>query len=279
MIYDDFYSVISVLGGIVFFFVVLIVLFRPFRWQHSDDTESWRSSRAEDIGLKGERNMARFLSSLPASCYRVYNDLLLCDGSFTHQIDHVVISRFGVFVIETKNIHGKIYGSGNAEFWMQYLPDRGYRRHGYTQKYTFRNPVWQNDGHIKVLRKLVFDDDVPIYPIVAFSNKSELFVTTEYPVLHMYETIRYICSYKDEVLTDEQVGRYGLHIAEAASQSSAARQEHLHNIRYYKSLRDTAVADGRCPRCGGKLLLHVGRFGPFYGCANFPGCRYIRNIH
>lgn len=40
-------------------------------------------------------------------------------------------------------------------------------------------------------------------------------------------------------------------------------------------------ADGgeelECPRCGGMLCLRKGKFGAFYGCANFPVCRYTRN--
>ncbi len=40
---------------------------------------------------------------------------------------------------------------------------------------------------------------------------------------------------------------------------------------------DPAGAAGRCPRCGGDLVKRSGRFGAFYGCSNFPGCRYTRN--
>ena len=32
-----------------------------------------------------------------------------------------------------------------------------------------------------------------------------------------------------------------------------------------------------CPRCGGQLMKRSGRFGTFYGCSNFPRCRYTRN--
>jgi len=29
-----------------------------------------------------------------------------------------------------------------------------------------------------------------------------------------------------------------------------------------------------CPKCGGKLVERTGKFGPFYGCSNFPKCKY-----
>lgn len=34
-----------------------------------------------------------------------------------------------------------------------------------------------------------------------------------------------------------------------------------------------------CPLCGSELVLRKGRFGMFYGCSGFPGCRYTRNVH
>ena len=77
------------------------------------------SSRAEAIGDYGEKRVSSFLEDLDCEDYRVYNDLLIRYGNYTTQVDHIVISRYGVFVIETKNVHGKVYGGGNAEFWKQ----------------------------------------------------------------------------------------------------------------------------------------------------------------
>lgn len=86
------------------------------------------SSRVERIGENGEREVSSYLADLECEEYQVFNDLLLRNGNYTTQIDHIILSRYGVFVIETKNVHGKVYGSGNAEFWKQYLPDWGYKR-------------------------------------------------------------------------------------------------------------------------------------------------------
>lgn len=86
------------------------------------------SSRAEAIGDYGEKRVSSFLEDLDCEDYRVYNDLLIRNGNYTTQVDHIVISRYGVFVLETKNVHGKVYGGGNAEFWKQYLPDTGHKQ-------------------------------------------------------------------------------------------------------------------------------------------------------
>lgn len=236
------------------------------------------SSRAEALGDYGEKRVSSFLEDLPCEKYRVFNDLLIRDGNYTTQIDHIIISRYGVFVIETKNTHGKVYGSENAEFWKQYLPDFGYKSFGCTQEHQLRNPIWQNAGHIKSLRRLVFDNDIPIYGIVVFPYETEVHVTAEQPVLKMVDVVPFIKEHRDEVLSSEQMGFYRRRLLEVISISESDRKQHLDNVNRNKERRDAAVASGRCPRCGGKLILREGRYGRFYGCSNYPKCSYTLNI-
>lgn len=188
------------------------------------------SSRAEAIGDYGEKRVSSFLEDLDCEDYQVYNDLLIRNGNYTTQVDHIVISRYGVFVLETKNVHGKVYGGGNAEFWKQYLPDTGYKRYGFTQEHQLRNPIWQNDGHIKTLRKLVFGNDVPIYGLVVFPSNTEINVTASQPVLNMYNVVPYIKQYRDAVLSSDQMGFYRRQLLEVISTSESARKEHLGNV-------------------------------------------------
>lgn len=233
-----------------------------------------RSSRAERIGENGEREVSSYLADLECEEYQVFNDLLLRNGNYTTQIDHIILSRYGVFVIETKNVHGKVYGSGNAEFWKQYLPDWGYKRYGTTQEHQLRNPIWQNAGHIKTLRRLVFDNDIPIYGIVVFPYDTDLYVTAEQPVLKMWQVVSYVKRFRDRVLSAEQVGFYRRRILEVISTAESDRKQHLDNVNRNKERRDAAVASGRCPRCGGTLVLRNGRYGQF---SNYPRCNYILN--
>ncbi len=235
------------------------------------------SSRAEAIGDYGEKRVSSFLEDLDCEDYRVYNDLLIRNGNYTTQVDHIVISRYGVFVLETKNVHGKVYGGGNAEFWKQYLPDTGYKRYGFTQEHQLRNPIWQNEGHIKTLRKLVFGNDVPLYGIVVFPSDTEINVTASQPVLNMYNVVPYIKQYRENVLTPEQMGFYRRRLLEVITTSESDRKEHLGNVYRNKERRDEAVASGKCPRCGGNLVLRNGKYGQFHGCSNYPRCNYILN--
>lgn len=238
---------------------------------------SGHSSWAEDIGEHGEKKVSSYLADLECEDYQVFNDILLRNGKYTTQIDHIIISRYGVFVIETKNVHGKVYGSGNAEFWKQYLPDRGYKRFGCTQEHRLRNPIWQNAGHIKSLRRLIFDYDIPVYGIVVFPYKTELYVTADQPVLKMWQTVPYIRQFHDKVLSSEQLGFYRRRLLEVISTTESDRKQHLENVYRSKVRRDVAVANGKCPRCGGNLILRNGKYGQFYGCSNYPRCNYILN--
>ena len=97
-------------------------------------------------GIQGEKQVARRLRRLDSRQYIVLSDLLLPCGSRLTQIDHVVVSVYGIFVIETKNYHGTISGSIWKEFWVQEC-------HG--RQYDLRNPFRQNYAHVQALASLL----------------------------------------------------------------------------------------------------------------------------
>lgn len=232
------------------------------------------TSQAEAIGDFGEKRVSMYLGDLDCEDYWIFNDLLIRDGNYTTQVDHVIISRFGVFVLETKNVHGNVYGGGNAEFWKSYLPDDGFRYDGSTQEHKLRNPILQNEGHIKTLSRLVFGNEVPVRGIVVFPDSTDLKVSADQPVLHMREVVPFIKRYRDVVLSSDQLAFYKGRLLEVISVSESDRRTHLDNVHYNKERRDSAVASGICPKCGCKLVLRDGRYGRFYGCSNYPNCRY-----
>ena len=91
-------------------------------------------------GAIGEKRVARILEKLQEGKYSVINNLLLNNSGYTSQVDHVVVSVYGIFVIETKTYQGIISGGENSEQWTQNI---------YGNKYEFRNPILQNYGHVK----------------------------------------------------------------------------------------------------------------------------------
>lgn len=69
------------------------------------------------FGGVGEKTTSSILLFLDKSKYKVINNVVLKSGDKTSQIDHIVISDYGIFVIETKNYKGWILGSENSEYW------------------------------------------------------------------------------------------------------------------------------------------------------------------
>ena len=100
-----------------------------------ENTKRWK-------GAKGEAQAASGLSLFLPSEYKVLNDLLLPTPKGTTQIDHVVVSNYGIFVIESKNVSGAIYGSERDKNWTICL--------GPSKKPLY-NPLRQNAAHIKAL--------------------------------------------------------------------------------------------------------------------------------
>ena len=219
-------------------------------------------------GEIGEKRVAHILQRLPKEEYRVINNLLLQTSSGgTTQIDHVVISEYGIFVIETKFYKGWIYGGENSEYWTQNI---------FGHKYSLRNPIHQNEGHIRVLKHLLKDiGDIPFISIVAFSRQCRLGVNASSPVIYWNQIPLIIDRFRDKRLSHAQITGIHNRLIESNRDSKDERQIHIHNVRTNEQQRNTAVASGKCPRCGGTLILRHGPYGTFYGCSNYPRCRYI----
>lgn len=122
-------------------------------------------------------------ASLPKDDYYLMNNITLELGRGTTQIDHILISVYGVFVIETKHMAGWIFGNPRQKFWTQIFP---------TSKYRFLNPLRQNRIHIDAIRKVTGFPGHYFVPLVVFTAQCEL--KTEMPenVLYRLDLIDYI---------------------------------------------------------------------------------------
>ncbi len=163
-----------------------------------------------DKGKRGERVVQKRLLDLPEG-YTVFNDVLIKfpDGGST-QIDHIVVSHCGVFVVETKNYSGTIYGGENSDKWTEYFSwfSRSRWDYGYHSKgFKFFNPVHQNEGHIKALRIYLKGlGDIPFYSIIAFSNEATLKVSvSSADIVSLRNVGKAILYHDSKILTDAQV--------------------------------------------------------------------------
>lgn len=217
-------------------------------------------------GEVGERRVARILSKLPQEEYKVINNLLVLHKGHTTQIDHVVISEYRIFVIETKFYKGRIYGGLTSEYWTQNI---------YGKKYNLRNPIHQNHGHIRSLSALLQDIHPDFFiPIVAFSKQASVNCIDNKSIVYWNQLNKVIKSYQRKWLTTEQVQKVYDTLLAANIDSKENRKQHVKNIKRNIAHREQTIANGRCPRCGGNLVLRNGKYGKFYGCQNYPRCRF-----
>ncbi|REL30911.1 NERD domain-containing protein [Thalassotalea euphylliae] len=124
--------------------------------------------------------------------YTIINDVTLpLEDGGTTQVDHVVVSRFGIFIIETKNMSGWIFGNEKQAKWTQTI---------HRSKHQFQNPLRQNYKHTKTLSDLL---DLPhelFHSVVVFTRNAEL--KTKFPenVGHLDEMVSYIKAFNEEII-------------------------------------------------------------------------------
>ena len=149
------------------------------------------------IGARGERAVAgRLRNGLPDE-YQILNDtyLPLPDGTTT-QIDHIVVSQYGIFVVETKTYSGWIFGNENSAKWTQTI---------YHCKHSFQNPIRQNYRHICALSDNLKIPRDYFKSVVAFTGDCDF--RTEMPegVVYSRKAAQYIRSFTTPWIKPSQV--------------------------------------------------------------------------
>jgi len=201
-------------------------------------------TRSNIRGNVGEWQVANVLRQLNPEQFVVLNDIMFekqqtaANEIATTQIDHIVVSIYGIFVIETKNYAGKIYGTEKSPKWQYYS-------HG--NKYEFYNPLRQNYKHTKTLQDLLMRNaqaigimgaDFLIYPIVAFSGNAEIRVqVTGADVVYFGNVPQAIYSHCSQpVLTKQQVDNIVNCILYHNVNSDEKKQEHIQNIKQSRQM-------------------------------------------
>ena len=222
-------------------------------------------------GFVGEFSVRRILENLPADKYFLLNDKLLKNNSMTTQIDHVVASIYGVFVIETKNYSGTIYGYEYANNWTQYIGGK---------KFPVHNPIKQNYAHIEAIKKLYpHFKDLPFISIIVFPNNIKLNIQSDKAhVIHAAQLLSTISSYKEPTCTYNDMYTIRHLMNESNNENILGRFSHNRNVKILieskklskpqKKITVSATFEVHtCSKCGKKMLYHAkGRYGPYYSC-------------
>lgn len=187
------------------------------------------------------------------------------------ELDVLMLHERGVFVFESKNYSGWIFGSERQRMWTQSLNK--------ATKTRFYNPILQNATHVRALSERLVVPEEHFVSYIVFSNRCELKKVPSggggYRICHRDDLLR---------LVREDLGRRpvcfnGLQystIAErieelAIASTDLAKEFHRQDVQM-------ATSGSVCPRCGAKLVHRNGRHGAFMGCSNYPRCRFTRSV-
>ncbi|MFM5171160.1 NERD domain-containing protein [Aeromonas veronii] len=231
--------------------------------------------------------------------YHLLKDVTLPTPQGTTQIDHVIVSRFGLFVIETKNIKGWIFGNPAHKSWTQQL---------YRRRHTFQNPLRQNYLHLMTLKSLLGLADHQLHSIIYFIGDCTFKTPMPDNVMNR-GLIRYIKSKTTQVLTSAEVTRvidtiqrgrlaanwqtHKQHVAQLKARHSEVPRPRLsvatmpvvnQVVNAAPTITESLTqANPLCPRCGNPMVLRTTKRGDnrgnqFWGCSGYPKCREIKTL-
>ena len=231
-------------------------------------------------GSFGE-NMAKLFANIDIPEALVIKDVLI-DGyeGHTSQIDLLVIGEKGIYVVEVKLYpEAKIYGDGNNRNWYYYK---------FNHKYEIYSPLLQNKNHIKYLKEFLKDfGNIPCFSVIALLcedfkvsniNKDINYLDTIIVsgLLSLRDALEVIAKDKQTVLTKEHRQQIYEYIKNNQYIGKDKRQEHKNRVINLK--KEMEHIEDKCPICNSSLVLRNGKYGEFYGCSNYPKCRYTRKI-
>jgi len=240
-------------------------------------------------GVMGEFQVNLMIKlRLPKDQYHLIKDVTLPTEDGTTQIDHVIISRFGVFVLETKNMKGWIFGSPNQNQWTQQI---------YKHRNKFQNPIRQNYKHTKTLEAALGINPNYVFSVIVFIGDSKFKTAMPDYVTYAGGCVSYIKSKQAPVFTDSEVNAIidGIESGKL-KRGFKTNREHVAHVKQViakkrivepVTVAKKEVVENRtgqqCTKCGATMVLRDSKKGKyagnkFWGCSTFPKCRNVVNL-
>jgi restriction system protein len=204
--------------------------------------------------------------------YHLIKNVTLPTDDGTTQIDHIIVSKYGVFVVETKNMKGWIFGSENQKQWTQQI---------FKHKSKFQNPLHQNYKHVKTLEACLNAKNVSIFSVIIFIGDSTFKTKMPENVRFARGGIEFIKSKTDIVFNAEEV-------ASVIEQIESGRLERSYktnrkHVKHVRKIIEEKTETKSCSKCGADMVLRKAKQGKnvgneFWGCASFPTCRNVTEI-
>jgi hypothetical protein len=204
-------------------------------------------------------------AGLDSNLYHRFHDVIIPSSHGTTQVDHILVSPFGIFVVETKNYKGWIFGSADQSTWTQVI---------YKSKYKFQNPLRQTHRHKKVLSKYLSVKESSIQPVISFVG--DVRFKTKLPSNVLRSGLSsYIKQFEEVIFSDDEVERITGLLSKVKSESKISKSEHI------QSLKKRHSSNTICPKCGSDLVVRKVKQGErkgsqFLGCSSYPRCRFLK---
>jgi hypothetical protein len=142
----------------------------------------------------GEASVCNFIvSNFKSPAFHLLNNITLPFQDGTTQVDHILVSTKGIFVIETKHYKGWIFADENSRQWTQAI---------YRIKSRFQNPLHQNYRHVKAIHQLLdFLPQEQIHSVVVFSGNAVFKSSIPNGVVYLHQLKDYLCTFQEDVIS------------------------------------------------------------------------------
>lgn len=198
--------------------VVALIIYIPIA------IKKWKTKKS---GSLGEKLVANFLNRFAKTRgYKVINDIYLPLYDKTTQVDHILITYYGLFVIETKNYKGSVYVDPSQKEWTHIVGN---------DKNDMYNPILQNKTHIDCIRHIISKANiynVKIENIVVFTDKKcELFVPKGLPIVKLNKLKKYLKQHQFAEDNDVDVNKLYNAIISAQVTDKSLIAKHNKNVK------------------------------------------------
>lgn len=205
--------------------------------------------------------------------YHLIKNVTLPTDDGTTQIDHIIVSKYGIFVVETKNMKGWIFGSENQKQWTQQI---------FKHKSKFQNPLHQNYKHVKTLEAtLEIESNAKndsIFSVIIFIGDSTFKTKMPENVRFARDGIEYIKSKTVIFFNVDEVATIMEQIESGRLERSI--KNNRQHVKHVKEIVKEKADTKSCSRCNSKMVLRKATKGKnegneFWGCSTFPKCRNV----
>jgi len=258
-----------------------------------------------DVGAYGEYLLFKHLTGLPGHKRFLFNCYVPKDDGTTSEIDVILLHTSGIYVFESKNYSGWIFGTESQRSWTQSFPNG--------RKEKFYNPLMQNNGHMKWLQNYL--PGIPEYAfrsIIVFSERCSLkkinLTTGKHKVINRQDVYPVVFAMAGQQLfSDEMIEDIFQRLYPLTQSTQDVRAAHINAIHHRHDahmglpaptpvvinnqvvrVQNTIVTDPFnriqcCNICGAEMTLQVVSCGEqrgnrFWGCSTYPKCRNTVNL-